>query len=176
MASQFPWLYPYVLETRGDEHPLGVEILRPVVEARLVGPGGDGQKVAALVDSGCSHILSFDWMALEIGVALDESREMFIQVGGASRRVRFADVTMRLCPPERPGSHTTDEPCGPGAGLEWTTEVGFIVGWSNPPWLMLLGQRGFFDQFTIVMNRYSQALALEPFDHFDNQYGHLIGP
>jgi hypothetical protein len=36
------------------------------------------------------------------------------------------------------------DPDGVGS-IEWEADVGFIAAW-EPPWGLLLGQRGFFDQ------------------------------
>jgi hypothetical protein len=44
----------------------------------------------------------------------------------------------------------------------------------GPPWLMVLGQAGFFDRFTVVMSRLSQALAIEDQEPFDRRYGDLV--
>lgn len=169
----FPWLFPYVKERDPEQNPLEMTVLRPLVEARLIGPDRrEGAKVAALVDSGSSYTLCFDWMAQEVGIDPYEGPEMILKIAGGLRRVFFTDVTLRLCPPE------TDPPtggsCGEGDGLQWSATVGFIKDWADPPWLMVLGQAGFFDRFTVVMSRLSQALAIEDQDHFDHTYGELI--
>jgi hypothetical protein len=164
-----------VLETPPESHPLGEAVLRPLVEARLIGARGrEGQRVAALVDSGSNWTLAFDWMAQEIGVELNENRSHTLRIAGAPRTVLFADAGIRLCPPGAPTGGPA--PCDRASGLEWTTEVGFIRNWADPPWLMVLGQAGFFDQFTVVMSRLSQALAIEERDDFDQRYGMLIAP
>jgi hypothetical protein len=46
----------------------------------------------------------------------------------------------------------------------------FFTQW-EPPWGLLLGQIGFFDRFTVTMNRISQASALEAVDEFDRRFG-----
>jgi len=175
MPRDFPWLFPYVKERDPDENPLGVTVLRPLVEARLIGPNGrEGSKVGALVDSGSSYTLCFDWMAQEVGVDPTDGPDMLIKIAGGLRRVYFADVRLRLCPPETVspmgGSCSSDE------GLEWASPVGFIQDWADPPWLMVLGRIGFFDRFTVVMSRLAQAVAIEDQDQFDDTYGHLIPP
>ena len=66
----FPWRFSYVKERDPENNPLVATILRPLVEARLIGPNGrEGTKVAALVDSGSSYTLCFHWMAQEVGSA-----------------------------------------------------------------------------------------------------------
>jgi hypothetical protein len=52
--------------------------------------------------------------------------------------------------------------------------VGFFTQW-DPPWALLLGQVGFFDQFTVTMNRLSQALAMEAANEFDGRFGIQMG-
>jgi hypothetical protein len=169
----FPWLFPYVKERDPENNPLGVTVLRPLVEARLIGPGGrEGTKVGALVDSGSSYTLCFDWMAQEVGIDPYDGPDMLLKIAGGLRRVFFADVTLRLCPPESQGS--SGAACSAADGLDWSTPVGFIQDWADPPWLMVLGQFGFLDRFTVVMSRLSQALAIEDQEHFDERYGALI--
>lgn len=36
---------------------------------------------------------------------------------------------------------------------------------------LLLGQRGFFDQFTVTLSRFAQAFAIEPIETFDDRFG-----
>jgi hypothetical protein len=85
---------------------------------------------------------------------------MVLGVGGAWRKTRFAEITLRLGGPEVP----RDE------HLEWEATVGFFTQW-EPPWGLLLGQIGFFDHFTVTMNRISQAFALEAIEEFDRRFG-----
>jgi hypothetical protein len=73
--------------------------------------------------------------------------------------VRFTDVMLRISPP----GAAADE------FEEWQAEVGFFNKWT-PPWSVILGQVGFFDHFTVSMSRYSQALAVEPFNEFDERF------
>jgi hypothetical protein len=69
-----------------------------------------------------------------------------------------ADVTLRLAP----------EPGLPG--WEWQAEVGFFSEWTSAPWQVLLGQVGFFDQFTVTFGRSALQLAIENADAFDGRY------
>jgi hypothetical protein len=80
-------------------------------------------------------------------------------MGGETRLVHPADVTLRLAP----------EPGQPG--FEWQTEVGFFSGWTSAPWQVILGQVGFFDQFTVTFSRRTFQLAIEDVDRFDERYG-----
>lgn len=162
----FPWIYDYEEEERRAgggfiEKPL----LRPVVPASLLGPTGESSRIVALVDSGCDHILAPLWLAETIGVEPDENREIGIQIGGQERAVRFADVAVRLY---EPGSGPTDSDAT--RHLEWHCQVGFFLHWGDPPWLLILGQIGFFDQYTVTMSRLAQQLAIEADGEFDGRY------
>jgi hypothetical protein len=163
-----PWLFPYHEEPRTNgAHFLDKPFLRPAVWAQFVNMGGHKTpRQKALVDSGCDHILAPDWLATMIGVVPDPNREMRVRLAGATRTIQFADVTVRLCPP---GPTDLEPGLGPPL-VEWETEVGFWLNWSDPTWLIILGQCGFFDQFTIAMSRHSQALAVLPQEHFDEHF------
>jgi hypothetical protein len=158
-----PWVYPYV----EDPHSSGVYhrdniVLRPVLEIELLGPAllpdDDPPRVAALVDSGAERSFAAPWLARAIGADLHDAPEIRVGLGGSVRRVQFAQVTLRL-----------HEPAGT-TSIEWQADVGFIDSW-EPPWGLLLGQRGFFDQFTVSLNRYAQAFAIEPVERFDDRFG-----
>lgn len=155
-------VYPYV----EDPHSSGVYdpdniVLRPVLEIEMLGPGlapdDAPPRVAALVDSGAERTFAAPWLARAVGVDLQNAPEILVGLGGASRRVRFADVTLRLIAPD--GTSTVD----------WQADVGFIESW-EPPWGLLLGQRGFFSRFTVTFSRYAQGFAVEDFDVFDLRF------
>ena len=50
-----------------------------------------------------------------------------------------------------------------GDFVEWQTEVGFIEPW-DAEFFVILGQIGFFDQFTVSMSRRSLKVHIEPED------------
>jgi len=54
--------------------------------------------------------------------------------------------------------------------IEWETEVGFLEHW-RAPWPMLLGQHGFFDQFTVSMHRAAALTVVEEWGTFDQRFG-----
>jgi hypothetical protein len=135
-----------------------------------VGSHLGSQNIQALVDSGSDHVLAAPWIAQDIGVTPDASRELMVQIGGANRRVQFADISIQLLPPEFSVTEGGYDPVGV---FEWNTQVGFFLEWKNPPWSMVLGQIGFFDQFTITLNRESQALAVTHLEDFDTRYPQL---
>lgn len=128
----------------------------------VIGPEDD-LTAAALVDSGSENVLAAPGVARAVGVTPDPATEIELGIGGRGRRVRFADVTLRLNPP------TGVE----GPPVEWAAEVGFFAEW-EPPWSVVLGQKGFFDQFTVTIHRAARAVAIEPLDAFDQRFGTLI--
>lgn len=99
------------------------------------------------------------------GVDLNDAPEAEIGIGGGKRVVRFATVRVQLF------QSVVDDDADPLD--DWETEVGFFSAW-EPAWAAILGGIGFFDRFTIVMNRAVPALAVEPWDHFDNTYGSVV--
>ena len=154
----FPWLYPYL----EDGPRLDETIHRPMVTAELVGPAGEvSGGVYALVDSGCHHVLVDSSLAATTGIDHQAStRVLDLGLGGTTVKVRFADARMRLILP----GGTDDQFC------EWETEVGFIDLW-RPTFPILLGQRGFLDQFTVTMSNFARQTAVEALEEFDRRYG-----
>jgi len=134
--------------------------MRPIVPITLV--GNDVAPTAlALVDSGCDHVLAAPWLALAVGVDPDSChRSLILGIGGESITVRFLDLTMRL---QAPGD-------GDENYVEWQAEVGIVAHW-KPTWPILVGQVGFFSQFTVSMSRHSQRLAVEDWGTFDARFG-----
>jgi len=160
---RFPWVFPYAEDpTSGWTHPTGRHVYRPVVNITLVGPDGpDGPEEAtflALVDSGAERVLAAPGVARQIGVAPDRDHGEPLKIGGEVRMVHPAEVTLRLAP----------EPGLPG--MEWRAEVGFFSQWTSAPWQVLLGQVGFFDQFTVTFSRRALQLAVENVEAFDQRY------
>ena len=138
--------------------------LRPIAVVRLRARE-QSTRVLALVDSGSERCLAAPGVAREIGVNLDSATEVKLGIGGAPRRVRFADVQLELFL----GSPGDDSP--PIAS--WTAPVGFLGDW-EPAWPVLLGEKGFFDQFTVTMHRSARAFVVEPWEAFDQRFGVMI--
>lgn len=159
---------PYVFrftEDPGDELSklLGHEPpMRPAVGIRLVSAAGETPLVVALVDSGSERALAAPWMGRALGLDLENAPSGRLGIGGEDREARFAEVHIELY-----RSYLTHEQ-EPIA--EWDIEVGFLTQWT-PAWSMVLGQRGFFSQFTVTMHRQALAMALEPWDAFDERFG-----
>lgn len=165
-VSDLPWTYDYQEEARGDGAEfLDKPLLRPVVSVMLANGERVSQRYVALVDSGCDHVLAPAWVAHTIGVEPDEDRQMGVRIGGSARSVRFAEVTLRLM---EPGGGPTD--ASATRYIEWECSVGFFTSWADPPWTVLLGQVGFFDEFTVAFSRFTQSLAVEQQDAFDRRH------
>jgi hypothetical protein len=132
------------------------------VSITLIGAEGpEGPEEAtfhALVDSGAERVLAAPGVARQIGVTPDRHDSTPLKMGGERRLVHPADVTLRLAP----------ELGLPG--FEWQTEVGFFSGWTSAPWQVILGQVGFFDQFTVTFSRHSFQVAIEDVERFDQRY------
>lgn len=157
------WIFPY-LEDPADAaaHRLGQSApLRPAVIVRL-SDRFPSTRIAALVDSGSERCYAAPGLAREIGVSLDNAVEVEIGLGGETRMAQFVEVGIELFPSVFGGA----EP--PIA--TWRAEVGFLETWT-PAWPVLLGQKGFFDQFTITMHRSVPALAVEEWEAFDDRFG-----
>jgi hypothetical protein len=153
----FPWLYAY----QEDGPRLDTIVQRPIVPVALVGSDVSAT-VYALVDSGCSHVLAAPWLAHEAGIDPKASgRELVLGIGGTSVTVEFAYASVRLMAPGNAGDD---------AFVEWQAEVGFLKQW-RPTWPMVVGQVGFFDEFTVTMSRFAQQTAVETVGSFDERFG-----
>jgi hypothetical protein len=154
----FPWVFPYVVERDAEDHPLGRTVLRPLVEVRVRGPGGISNKYAALVDSGSDYTLAAPIVALEAGIDLRSGRQTAVQVGGGHRSVSVVDTTLQLCDPQF-GQEGRE--CEPTTSHDFDAEVGFFEHWDDPPFLVILGQVGFFDRFAVSLSRFSQVIVVD---------------
>ena len=139
--------------------------LRPVVAVRLT-DHHPAPRVAALVDSGSERTYAAPALGRSIGVDLRDATEVSVRIGGGQQRVRFATVQLALF-----RDLLDDDDPTPLA--EWEATVGFFNKW-EPPWSIVLGQRGFFDHFTVTMQRAVPALVVDSYDAFDEQFGVLI--
>lgn len=156
----FPWFFTYVEDPiSGKNHPQGRTVYRPVVPVTLVGPEEENAATfLALVDSGCERCLAAPGVARQIGVEPDAYRQVPMKIGGDIRMARPAEVTLRLAPEQGEGH------------VEWQAEVDFFTEWTSSPWQVLLGQIGFFDQFTVTFRRSARQLAIEAAEEFDRRW------
>lgn len=167
MARPLPWAFPYVRETSAGQHPLGRETLRPLVDALVVGPSGPSNRYGALVDSGCDYVLVTRQVADEAGIDSEAGIPYRVFMGGEPREIRVVHAEVRLCDPKIPDA---DEACRFHNVLEWTAQVGIFINWSNAPFQMVLGQVGFFDQFTVSMNHAARAVVIENLDELAKRH------
>ena len=124
----------------------------------MIGPV-DSERAFALVDSGTEYTLIQRWIAQAIGVRADDDREIPLGIAGETLRVAPADVTFAFGP-----STVTED-----RWVQWSTTVGVVGHW-KAQWPIVLGQRGFFDQFTVTMSRHAQMLAISECGTFDEQF------
>lgn len=101
----------------------------------------------------------------EVGVDPSGGPEIVLKIAGGLRRVLSG---IRRCDSVPPKAFPRPAARSKPTGSSGRPPVGFITGCADPPWLMVLGQHGFFDRFTVVMSRLSQALAIGSQDHFDD--------
>jgi len=162
-VTDLRWTYPYQEEARTGLNHLGVPLLRPTVAVRA---GVDTHVYAALVDSGADNVLAPEWLARAAGVIPDAARELQVRIGGSARTIRFQELELELLPPDalRQGDWE-------GGGVRWEATVGFFMNWADPPWLVILGQCGFFDKFTVTLSRFAQSVAIERQECFDTRFG-----
>ena len=126
----FPWVFPYTEDVVSRTSAVtGRTILRPAMTVTMV--GREEQSVLALVDSGSEHTLSGMGLARVIGAEPDPDRELVLGVGGAWRKARFTEITLRV----------DASNASAGDRLEWEATVGFFTQWELP-WGLLLGQSG----------------------------------
>lgn len=138
--SQLPaegWTYEYA----AIEAPRrGRDVFRPVVPVRLA--HDQPSTIAALVDSGSEHTLAAHWLADDLGINLSKSQDRLrLGIGGRSVEATFVQVDLLLY-----RDHGSDE------HVTWRTDVGFLEPW-DAEFYLILGQIGFYDQFTVTMNR-----------------------
>lgn len=74
---------------------------------------------------------------------------LLLGVGRRTVEAVFTEVELRL---QR--DHGSDD------FVSWRTEVGFLAPW-DAEFFVILGQTGFYDQFTITMNRRVLTLVVQ---------------
>jgi hypothetical protein len=80
-------------------------------------------------------------------------------MGGEQISAAPADVELRFGPGDVPEADW----------IQWPAEVGVVERW-RAQWPVVLGQRGFFDQFSVTMSRHAQMLAVEAANEFDRRF------
>jgi hypothetical protein len=153
-----PWLSPYREDPQQTR--LGQPVFRPFVPVSLAANDASTPELEGLIDTGADAILASDLLADELGLDLtDNDGEELHAVGGRTVVARYKAVSLRL--------HHHDDS---GARCEWEASVGFVDGWHSFG-LVLLGNVGFLDHFTVTASRFSQAVAVEARNRFDDRFG-----
>jgi hypothetical protein len=116
----------------------------------------------ALMDSGSERCFASPALARSLRLDLRDVPSAVIGLGGGARRVQFVTVTLQLF---ESMLNNEDSPIS-----EWQADVAFLSNW-DPPWAVLLGRDGFFDQFTVTMHGGVPAVMLEPWETFDERFG-----
>jgi len=103
-------------------------------------------------------------LAEELGLDLSENEgEELHAIGGRTITAYYKTIALRL-------HHHNDS----GTQRAWEAPVGFVDGWHSFG-LVLLGNVGFLDHFTVTASRFSQAVAVEDRDLFDDRFGVVVG-
>jgi hypothetical protein len=156
-----PWLYPYREDPQQTR--LGQPVFRPFVPVSLTTDDASTPELEGLIDTGADAILASDLLVDELGLDLaDNEGEELNAVGGRIVVARYKTVSLRL--------HHHDDS---NDRREWQAPVGFVDGWHSFG-LVLLGNVGFLDHFTIAASRFSQAVAIEDRDGFDDRCGIVL--
>lgn len=150
-----PWRYPFQADA-----PRQRGVLRPIVSVQLVG-ADLSVPVKAFVDSGSEHVLAARWLPSDAKADLRHAQHARrLGIGGDNPEVSFIDMRIRLLHPDGDDDQF----------IEWEAEVGFPEQW-RAPWPMLLGQHGFFDQFTVTMHCSAALTVIEEWGAFDDRFG-----
>jgi hypothetical protein len=153
-----PWLYPHREDPQQTR--LGQPVFRPFVPVSLAANDASTPELEGLIDTGADAILASDLLADELGLDLtDNEGEELHAVGGRTVVAHYKTVSPRL--------HHHDDS---GARCKWEAPVGFVDGWHSFV-LVLLGNVGFLNHFTVTASRFSQAVAVEDRDRFDDHFG-----
>lgn len=138
-------------------------MFRPFVPVSLAVNSALTPELEGLIDTGADAILASGLLADELGLDLSENEgEELHAVGGRTVTARYKTVSLRL--------HHHDES---DAQCQWEAPVGFVDGWHSFG-LVLLGNVGFLDHFTVTASRFSQAVAVEDRGRFDERFGVVV--
>lgn len=119
-----------------------------------------------LIDTGADAVLASDLLAERLEIDLsDPEGETRHAVGGQTLTARYKTVSLRL--------HSPDVDLG--RFVLWEAPVGFVEGWHGYG-LVLLGNVGFLDRFTVTASRFAQGVAVENRDAFDDRFGIVHTP
>lgn len=132
------WQYDYF-----DLVGVGGRIIRRPLVPLSIGRVGREQLTLGLIDSGAEFTLA-DWGLadeLELDPTTSEDEIVRIAVGGRAHDVHLAQVELSLLEPPVLGEI--------GQHVTWLADVGFILEWPAAEFKVLLGHRGFLDQWQV---------------------------
>lgn len=120
-------------------------IRRPLVPVSIGRVGGEQRTEVTfgLIDSGAEFTLA-DWGLadeLELDPTTTEDEIVRIAVGGRAHDVHLAQVELSLLEPPMLGEDAQH--------VTWLADVGFIREWPAAEFKVLLGHRGFLDQWQV---------------------------
>ena len=165
--EQRPWLYPYRQDVQLGWH--GELVVRPLLPVSLVNGDRGTPQLAGLVASGADLTLVSDVLAEQLGIDLEdyEGEGDHLAAGGVVR-ARYKTIDLRLHSPDDLCLHSTDaEQDGYRPWRQWRSKIGFVENCWYSNGLVVLGNVGFFDQFSVAIGGPSKAVVVEdPSDRF----------
>ena len=181
--EQRPWLYPYRQDAQLGWR--GELVLRPLLPVSLVNGDRETPRLAGLVATGADLTLVSDVLAEQLGIDLEdyEGEGDHLAAGGVVR-ARYKTIDLRLHSPDDLSLHSSDdlrlhspddlclhstdaEQDGYRPWRQWRSKIGFVENCWYSNGLVVLGNVGFFDQFSVAIGGPSKAVVVEdPSDRF----------
>ena len=150
--EQRPWLYPYRQDVQLGWH--GELVLRPLLPVSLVNGDRGTPRLAGLVASGADLTLVSDVLAEQLGIDLEDNEgEGTHRFGIGEVKARYKTIDLRLHSPDA-------EQDGYRQWRQWRSRIGFVEDWPSNG-LVVLGNVGFFDQFSVAIGGPSKAVVVE---------------
>ena len=153
-----PWLYPYRQDAQLGWR--GETVLRPLLPVSLVNGDRGTPRLAGLVASGADLTLVSNLLAEQLGIDLEdyEGEGDHLAAGGVVR-ARYKTIDLRLHAPDAEQDEYRQ-------WRQWRSRIGFVEDWPSNGFVVL-GNVGFFDQFSVAIGGPSKAVVVEdPDDRF----------
>jgi hypothetical protein len=156
--EQRPWLYPYRRDVQLGWR--GELVLRPLLPVSLVNGDRGTPRLAGLVASGADLTLVSGLLAEELGIDLEDYEgEGAHRFGIGEVRARYKTIDLRLHSPDAEQDEYRQ-------WRQWRSRIGFVEDWPSNGFVVL-GNVGFFDQFSVAIGGPSKAVVVEdPDDRF----------
>ena len=163
--EQRPWRYSYRRDVQLGWH--GELVLRPLLPVSLVNGDRGTPRLAGLVASGADLTLVSDVLAEELGIGLEDYEgEGAHRFGIGEVRARYKTIDLRLHAPDAEQDPNAGqdpdaaEDAAEGGYRQWRSRIGFVEDWPSNG-LVVLGNVGFFDQFSVAIGGPSKAVVVE---------------